>query len=76
MTFGRYLRETRRRQQLPLSALATQTGISPAGLLDLESNRRGPSYEEVRRLAVALQRPEAELLQQAGFISGRDVRSR
>jgi transcriptional regulator with XRE-family HTH domain len=52
-----------------MSQLAAQTGISPAGLLDLECNRRGPSYEELLRLAAALQRPEEELLRQAGLIS-------
>ncbi len=71
MTFGRYLRDTRRSQRLPMSALASQTGISPAGLLDLECNRRGPSYDEVQQLAVALQRTEAEVLREAGFIGSR-----
>ena len=75
MTFGRYLRETRRRQQIPLSQLAGRTGISPAGLLDVECNRRQPSYAEVQQLAAALGRPEAEILQSAGFIGANRPRA-
>jgi transcriptional regulator with XRE-family HTH domain len=74
MTFGHYLRATRRGQRLPMSQLAAETGISPAGLLDLECNRRGPSYEELQRLAAALHRPQEELLREAGVIGGKRAR--
>jgi transcriptional regulator with XRE-family HTH domain len=68
MTFGHYLHETRRRQQIPLNVLAELARIPRETLLDLESNRRGPSYTEVQQLAAALQRPEMEVLERAGII--------
>jgi transcriptional regulator with XRE-family HTH domain len=68
MTFGAYLRETRRRHQLPLGQLAACTHLSREALQDLETNRRTPSYAELLQLAMALRRPEAELLERAGLV--------
>jgi transcriptional regulator with XRE-family HTH domain len=63
MTFGQYLRDTRRAHQLPLSQLAKCVGLSQQALQDMESNRRLPAYPEIQQLAMALRRPEAELLE-------------
>jgi transcriptional regulator with XRE-family HTH domain len=75
MTFGHYLRETRRGQQMPLTQFAERVGISAAELLDMECNRRSPSYTELKCLAAALERPEIEVLQHAGIISARSART-
>jgi transcriptional regulator with XRE-family HTH domain len=71
MTFGHYLRETRRGQHIPLTQFAERAGIAADNLVELECNRRGPSYAEVKQLAAALERPETEVLQRAGIISAR-----
>lgn len=71
MTFGTYLRATRRKHQFTVTRLAACVGLPTRVVQDLESNRRLPSYGELQRLAMALRRPEAELLEQAGIIGSR-----
>ena len=71
MTFGTYLRAARRKHQFTVTRLASCVGLSTGVVQDLESNQRLPSYAELQHLAMALRRPERELLEQAGITGPR-----
>jgi transcriptional regulator with XRE-family HTH domain len=74
LRFGQYLRETRQMHRMPLSQLASCTRISKDTLQDMENHRRMPSYSELQQLAMALRRPEAELLEHAGIVRSLNAR--
>lgn len=68
MTFGSYLRELRRTRGVPQRRLAEALGMTPRALVDLESNRRPPGLDELRRLAAFFGIAEDEFLRRAGYL--------
>jgi transcriptional regulator with XRE-family HTH domain len=52
--FAARLREARERQGLNQAQLAAKAAMQPSAIAHFEANRRKPSFENVRRLAKAL----------------------
>ena len=52
--FATRLREARERQKLNQAELAQRAEMQPSAIAHFEANRRKPSFENVRRLAKAL----------------------
>jgi transcriptional regulator with XRE-family HTH domain len=53
-SFGERLRHTRESKGLSQSELAHKAGFQPSAIAHFESERRSPSFENLRRLADAL----------------------
>ena len=54
MTFGEKLRHVRLLRELNQTELAAKTGLLPSAIGHFEKGRRKPSFENLRRLAKAL----------------------
>jgi len=53
-SFGERLRKTREDKGLSQSELAQKAGFQPSAIAHFESNRRSPSFDNLRRLADSL----------------------
>lgn len=53
--FGEKLREAREAKKLSQSDLAERTGLQPSAISHFETGRRSPSFDNLKRLADALQ---------------------
>ena len=60
-SFGDRLRALRKTRKLSARALASQIGISPSYLCDIELGRRFPAGEVLEKFARALMRSQKEL---------------
>jgi transcriptional regulator with XRE-family HTH domain len=54
IAFGRRLREKRLSEGLNQAELADKAGLPPTAIAHFEGGRRKPSFDNVRRLAIAL----------------------
>ena len=68
MTFGQYLRHLRFMRKVPLNSLVAATGLNPAHLVDLETDRAAPTRKEIARLAAGLNVTEEALLEKARHV--------
>jgi len=69
MEFGRYLRELRKQKKISQRDLATQVAVDFTYLSKIEGGRLAPPSEDViRRLALALDADENELINLAGKV--------
>ncbi len=68
-TFGSSLKGLRTARQLSRHALAVISGIQERRLDALELNKELPSYADIKALAAALDTPEGDLLEAAGYVN-------
>lgn len=64
--FADYLRDLRRQRRMDLRALASESGISAARLMALESGAGTPNRRELRQLARAFRMSAESMLVKAG----------
>lgn len=64
--FADYLRDLRRQRRMDLRALASESGISTARLMALESGAGTPNRRELRQLARAFRMSGESMLVKAG----------
>ncbi|HEU5156155.1 MAG TPA: helix-turn-helix transcriptional regulator [Streptosporangiaceae bacterium] len=73
---GNYLKRLREERGLSIRGLARQAGIHDTGLVRIErGDIRTPRPEKLRRLAMALEVPLADLLAMAGYVVPYDLPS-
>jgi transcriptional regulator with XRE-family HTH domain len=65
------LRAWRLERLLSIRALATQAGVTPKTLIDIEHGRRRAAYETMRRLSTALGVPATEIAEFAAVLEER-----
>lgn len=68
MTFGQQIRHVRLTRKMPVNQLAAATGLDPAHLVDLETDRAVPTRKEIARLAAGLNVTEEALLEKARHV--------
>lgn len=54
-SFGEILKSCRQDRNLSQTALAEKTGLQPSGISHFEANSRKPSFDNLRKLADALE---------------------
>jgi transcriptional regulator with XRE-family HTH domain len=73
---GNYLKRLREERELSIRGLARKAGINDTGLVRIErGDVRTPRPEKLRRLAMALEVPLADLLAMAGYVVPYDLPS-
>ncbi|CAM3302269.1 MULTISPECIES: helix-turn-helix domain-containing protein [Paenibacillus] len=71
LTFGEYIRKLREQKGLSLNQLATKSGVSNAQISRIENGLRDlPRPETIKKLAIGLDAPQAELMEKAGYFEG------
>jgi transcriptional regulator with XRE-family HTH domain len=73
---GNYLKRLREERKLSIRGLARKAGIDDSGLVRIErGDVRTPQPEKLKRLAIALEMPLADLLAMAGYVVPYDLPS-
>lgn len=73
MTFSKRLKEAREKRELNQSELARRANLQPSAIAHFESDRRKPSFDNIRALAKALNVSADYLLgSEAGATAFRD----
>jgi len=62
ITFGEYIRNLREESGLPLRKIAAQIDIDPSLLGKIERNKRQPTKELIKKLAIIFKQNESVLL--------------
>ena len=65
-SFGETLREARVKKDISLRSVASELGITPSYLSDIENDRRVPSEDVLQQLAARLDLDFDDLMAQAG----------